>query len=338
MHRIRSFFKNNRATIMVIPKGEKSIRQWPLNLAIAFSILVVLIIINIGLLVHSVSAKMTADHLSGENVVLSSDLQEAKDQMTAIQNINANRETEITELKTLLSTSADFLEERLAEMVQAEEYIAQLVILFNEKTNSQLPVPVSRAFTRVASAVDGADKQDENVSEDDALFERIEALIGGDEISEIISEQTEAYTLLVDDVKHQLAYLECRPDFYPTYGTFTSPFGYRTDPITSRRKMHNGIDISNAKGTPIYAAGAGTVTYSGYNGQFGNVMIVDHGYGYETVYAHCNTLLYKPGAAVKKGQKIATIGTTGRVTGSHLHFEIRYRKVPINPLKILNKK
>ena len=140
---------------------------------------------------------------------------------------------------------------------------------------------------------------------------------------------------LVSKMASQISYLESRPDFYPTSGTYSSPFGYRRDPITGRSKLHNGIDISNKVGTAIFAAGTGIVTYSGYDGNFGNVLIIDHGYGYESVYAHCKTLLYSPGDEVTKGEQVATMGTSGRTTGPHLHFEIRYNETPINPLKFI---
>ncbi len=250
-----------------------------------------------------------------------------------LQNINANKTEEIKTLKLSLQNSNEFLMARLLEMEQTQAYVSQLVVLFNDETKSNVEVPISRSFSRLTEV--SATETTETLSPDELLLSEIESLISNDEISQIITEQTDAYTELVSKMASQISYLESRPDFYPTSGTYSSPFGYRKDPITGRSKLHNGIDISNKVGTAIFAAGTGIVTYSGYDGNFGNVMIIDHGYGYESVYAHCKTLLYSPGDEVAKGEQIATMGTSGRTTGPHLHFEIRYNETPINPLKFI---
>ncbi|WP_051280626.1 peptidoglycan DD-metalloendopeptidase family protein [Anaerovorax odorimutans] len=94
---------------------------------------------------------------------------------------------------------------------------------------------------------------------------------------------------------------------------------------------HLGIDFRNPCGTPIYAAEAGTVIFSGYSGSYGNIVKISHGGGLQTYYAHCNTLLVSVGQTVAKGQQIATVGATGNATGYHLHFEVRLNNVPQNP-------
>lgn len=256
-----------------------------------------------------------------------------QDKFDMLQNINANKTEEIQTLKLSLQNSNDFLVARLLEMEQAQAYVSQLVVLFNTETNSNVEVPISRSFSRLTNASETSTNED--LSADKILLSEIDSLISNDEISQIIAEQTTAYTELVSKMESQISYLESRPDFYPTSGTYSSPFGYRKDPITGRSKLHNGIDISNKSGTAIFSAGTGVVTYSGYDGNFGNVLIIDHGYGYESVYAHCKTLLYAQGDEVTKGKQVATMGTSGRTTGPHLHFEIRYNEAPVNPLKFI---
>ena len=117
----------------------------------------------------------------------------------------------------------------------------------------------------------------------------------------------------------------------PTSGTVTSRFGSRWG------STHKGLDIGAPKGTPIKAAAAGTVTVSqyGYSGGYGNYIIISHGNGIETVYAHCNTLTAKVGQKVSQGEVIATVGNTGRSTGNHLHLEIRVNGVAQNPQNYL---
>gem|GEM_PF-6739739 len=125
---------------------------------------------------------------------------------------------------------------------------------------------------------------------------------------------------------HQLS---TYPDFAPTSGVLTEYMGYRTTP---REGFHGGIDIANAKGTPIYASAAGIVSLSGTNGDYGLCVIIDHGNGYTTVYAHNSELIVSQGDRVIKGQLIALMGSTGYSTGNHCHFEVRKDAERLNPL------
>ncbi|MEG1999982.1 MAG: M23 family metallopeptidase [Evtepia sp.] len=120
----------------------------------------------------------------------------------------------------------------------------------------------------------------------------------------------------------------------PTAGRITSPFGYRY--IFGSTSFHTGVDIANPYGTPISASQSGTVTFSGPQGSYGNLVILDHGNGFQTYYAHCSSILVAPGDPVVSGQVIAQTGTTGRSTGNHLHFEIRFNRVPIDPLQYIS--
>jgi uncharacterized membrane-anchored protein YhcB (DUF1043 family) len=112
-----------------------------------------------------------------------------------------------------------------------------------------------------------------------------------------------------------------------------SGFGIRVHPIYRVRRMHNGIDFSARTGTPIYATGNGTVITkaSGMSG-YGKNVVLNHGYGYQTLYAHMSQVLVRPGQKVKKGQKIGLVGSTGSSTGPHLHYEVHYKGRPVNPI------
>ncbi len=122
---------------------------------------------------------------------------------------------------------------------------------------------------------------------------------------------------------------------WPMRGAISSPFGWRQDPFTKRRDFHTGIDVRGSRGTPIAAAKAGTVSYAGWMGGYGRVVVVNHGGGYTSLYAHCDRLLVRKGQKVNAGQQIARCGASGRATGTHLHFEVRYNNKPINPRKVL---
>lgn len=118
----------------------------------------------------------------------------------------------------------------------------------------------------------------------------------------------------------------------PNNYTVSSPFGMRKHPILRKMKMHTGIDISAKKGQAIVAANGGTVIISGWQNGYGNTIVIDHGGGITTLYAHASKLLVKKGAEVKAGTNIAKIGSTGLSTGPHLHFEVRKDGKPVNPL------
>ena len=111
----------------------------------------------------------------------------------------------------------------------------------------------------------------------------------------------------------------------PVGGVITSRFGARS------RGTHTGLDIATSTGTPIVAAAGGTVTYSGYKGSYGNLLVISHGNGVTTYYAHCSKLYVSAGTTVSQGQRIAAIGSTGNSTGPHLHLEVRLNGVALNP-------
>jgi len=118
----------------------------------------------------------------------------------------------------------------------------------------------------------------------------------------------------------------------PARSFVSSYFGQRRSPITGRQEHHTGIDIPAPAGSQILAAADGYVRLSGWNGGFGNTVIIDHGNGYSTLYAHNSRNRVRTGDRVSRGQHIADVGTTGASTGNHLHFEIRRNGTPVNPL------
>ena len=133
-----------------------------------------------------------------------------------------------------------------------------------------------------------------------------------------------------------------RPSWFPTgsfgwpcNGVITSRFGYRNTGIPGASTYHEGIDIANGKGTPIYASDGGTVTHSGWSGGYGYLVIIDHGNGYQTYYGHNSALLVSVGDHVYKGQQIAKMGSTGVSSGSHCDFRIKYNGTFLNPLNFL---
>lgn len=119
-------------------------------------------------------------------------------------------------------------------------------------------------------------------------------------------------------------------------GTITSTFGYRTDPFTGHAAFHAGMDFSGAQGTDIYTVASGVVSFAGIKNGYGNVIEVNHGNGYVTRYAHAQSLVAKVGDMVAKDQLIAYMGSTGRSTGTHLHYEVIENGKQINPATYVN--
>jgi murein DD-endopeptidase MepM/ murein hydrolase activator NlpD len=120
-----------------------------------------------------------------------------------------------------------------------------------------------------------------------------------------------------------------------TEGWYSSNFGWRIDPFTGKNAMHEGVDYMVPAGTAIHASAGGVVVYAAYHPQYGNMVEIDHGNDIVTRYAHASKLLVKVGQMVRRRQEIALSGSTGRSTGPHLHFEIRYKGLAQNPVRFL---
>ena len=117
---------------------------------------------------------------------------------------------------------------------------------------------------------------------------------------------------------------------------FTSGYGVRSDPFRGRAAMHAGIDLAGPIGTPIYATADGSISDAGYNsGGYGNLVKIDHGRGIETRYGHLSAILVRPGQRVTRGQMIGRMGSSGRSTGSHLHYEVRIDTRAVNPIPFM---
>lgn len=137
--------------------------------------------------------------------------------------------------------------------------------------------------------------------------------------------------LVIDSAKKKLI-----PTMMPVIGgAYNSNFGWRLDPFNGQHSYHEGIDFAGSLGTPILAAAGGVVVYAEYHAAYGNMVEIDHGNDLITRYAHASKLLVKVGDMVLRGAKIAEMGSTGRSTGTHLHFEVRQRGVSVNPAQFL---
>jgi murein DD-endopeptidase MepM/ murein hydrolase activator NlpD len=140
---------------------------------------------------------------------------------------------------------------------------------------------------------------------------------------------------LVAELEDLRALEEALPAAWPATGSISSGFGYRRHPLGRWAQFHKGVDISDRQGSSIRAAAPGRVTRAFYNSGYGRFVEIDHGYGITTRYAHMNRILVKKGDRVARGHQVGTMGRTGRVTGTHLHFEVRIDGHAVDPMDYL---
>lgn len=222
----------------------------------------------------------------------------------------------------------DTLDEKLARLNQFEEQVRQLANLEPYENEERL------------SGVGGATPE--------SLDARLELQQNHDRLLRDMHRQiTDLETIsvrtsgslenLVNKLEKQSNLLASTPSIRPTEGWISSPFGKRSSPFTGRKEFHKGLDIANHKGTSILATANGVIIFAGQKRNMGNVLVIDHGHGIITRYAHLDEMLKKRGDKVKRGDIIGHMGSTGRSTGPHLHYEVRLNGVPVNPQKyILN--
>jgi len=126
-------------------------------------------------------------------------------------------------------------------------------------------------------------------------------------------------------------HVNVQPSIWPVEGVLMGGFGQRTDPFSGEGAMHTGVDISAPTGTPVQATADGTVAFAGWYSGYGQLVVVDHGGGYETYYAHLSRFAVVEGQEVRRGDQVGAVGSTGRVTAPHLHYEVRIGGAPVNP-------
>lgn len=325
--KIKEFLKKHGFTLMIIQNSGKTARQIRLNFVVLYVLLAAVLLTNLLLIASVVINSNRANELDTSNSLLSAELQKEKDRSDHLQNIVASSTTQIATLKGSLADNAELTEERLRVLNKTQEELDDLVSIFNEQTKSNIDS---------ASKIASRSRDIAGVDTESTVIRIAKSLAKEDEITSLLSSKQNAYAELRKELNSQLDYLDSRPDYFPTFGSISSGFGYRNDPVSGAWVMHNGVDIINEAGTEIYAAASGYVLYAGYQPSYGYVVSIDHGYGYKTVYAHLSEILVEEGAEVKKGELVALMGNTGYSTGDHLHFEIRYNDVPFDPLTMVN--
>lgn len=157
-------------------------------------------------------------------------------------------------------------------------------------------------------------------------------------LSALVSDRSDKLVALETLLMQNSLSKQMLPSLAPaTDAWYSSNFGWRIDPFTGKNAMHEGVDFMVPPGTPVYASAGGVVVYAEYHPQYGNMVEIDHGRDIVTRYAHASKLLVKVGQMVRRGEQIARSGSTGRSTGPHLHFEVRFKGGAQNPVRFIQR-
>lgn len=310
-------------TFMLIPNHSGKVYRFSILESILKTSLIVLFLLitslSIGVWHYHGEHSVTQHRLTQERILTAQLSQENKDYLDEI---------------AFLKTQYQEIDQKLASLQQLEHQVLDMVGLEADNHSQKKSDPYANGIADddhplVAMVSRSASMRSAGPGSDD--YE-----VDVEHLNELISTQRNKMEQLVGDVEAKLEYLDAQPNAWPAQGRISSPFGERISPTNRRTtEFHHGIDIANTSGTSVVAAGSGIVTYSGYNGGYGRMIIISHGYGYTSVYAHNSRNLVEVGDHVKQGETIARMGQTGRATGPHLHFEVRVNGEPKDPMNYL---
>jgi murein DD-endopeptidase MepM/ murein hydrolase activator NlpD len=154
-----------------------------------------------------------------------------------------------------------------------------------------------------------------------------------DDLNRKLEFELSQFNEIADQVNYNKELFECIPAIIPVFGDYSyKSYGMRMHPILQQRRFHKGIDIIVDTGTPVYASGKGKVIFVGRRGGYGLEVVIDHGFGYRTIYAHLSKELVKKGQVVSRGEVIAKSGNSGLSSGPHLHYEVHHKGASMNPV------
>ncbi|GAE89844.1 M23 family metallopeptidase [Acetivibrio straminisolvens] len=301
--------ENKYLSIVVIPHNTDEIKVFKIS-----SVKYKLMALGAVLLTMFICSGILITYLMHENRALNDD----RKKVIAVNNQQMN----------LITEREEIIQSYIRKIEEQDKLIKSFTSLYRDMTAKYIDgnmesVTASRSGLR----------------DDRAFINDINKLKGIlDKLEEINGDDTDILNELSDTQSKLKEYVDSIPTLWPASGRISSNFGTRSDPFNFSQKKHEGLDIAADYGTVIRASASGKVILSDWYGNYGKCVIIDHGYGLSTLYGHCQTLLVKEGQTVKKGDKIATVGSTGRSTGPHLHFEVRLNDVPTDPLQYLDSK
>ncbi len=316
---------NNNITFMAIPHDDEQVQQIRVNKPL---LMITSFLIIIGLIASAIYGTYLFKRnrmLLAENNAYQNQLFASNETINVLTETTEKQKNKIKTLNADLNESATYFQEKVDEIAILEAELKSIIGVFEKRTDIEVKAPVSRSgdMYKESKFFSGLNYNHE---------------LHDDVISKEIMTQVAEYSNLAEDIEDKLNYLEAKPDLRPTNGRISSTFGNRRHPITGAMSLHSGVDFASPKGTTVHAAGACVVTFSDWKKSLGNVVVISHGYGYKTLYAHNSELIVNVGDHVDKGQVIAKVGSTGNSTGPHVHFEVHFNNVEIDPMTVLKKK
>jgi len=312
-------------TVMVVPRSGKTLT---FNVTVRFlqAIALIVILSSVGFLTLGIRHNAAL----GELRILNDLLRVVEEQRTKIEQMQTEADTLRQDLGRIKA-----VEENIREILEREQEVV------GKSLSSAAGSDIARLFTVPARPETLASRQAPRglrwpAEEGSRLITESSALASAQaELRTTAEGMAGSMALLESNLQNRIRELRALPSYMPVNGSITSSFGWRRSPFGRWSERHEGIDIAAPYGTPVLAAGDGTVTFTGWKAGLGRVMSIDHGNGYVSSYAHLSRTNTKVGATVTRGTMIGAVGSTGRSTGSHLHFEVRKDGTLVDPLSIL---
>lgn len=315
---------NRFYTIMIVPEKTTQVRKilvpaWLVRLgAVAIAVTLVLVGVMVANYGYVMSQVGENNELKTENRRLRQSVQVFKGKMGTLESAMERVKTFSTRLKVITG---------------AEDRGGVAALMKNipdASANTGAPRTVPAEVAAIEAELDPRDPEHEELQ---SQYQELDLKISSMTAESLALEQNlqDQYEHLVD----QKAFLAALPTRKPAIGYYTSGFGTRRAPFGGKVKMHEGVDIANHPGTPIKATADGVVTFANTKAGYGQTVILDHGYGLQTWYAHTRKILVKNGQKVRRGDTVALLGNTGRSTGPHCHYEVRVNGIPVDPLSYI---
>jgi murein DD-endopeptidase MepM/ murein hydrolase activator NlpD len=306
-----------KVTIVVVPEGPRKIRQIKIP-RVWISSFVVLFLASSAFL-----AWVVKDYFA---------IKQSLPRLSNLQEENTLQRQQITSL----AGKVDTINQKMAELKEFDRKVRAMVSMDPSKGSGVDPGGGQQQFLGIGGSDSSLGNGNTPTEKGHKKLVRLmyRALDNLDnDISAQKGEKAELLTLL----DRQKSILACTPSIWPTRGWLSSGFGYRISPFTNEKELHRGLDICTRKGAPIIAPADGVVESIESDPGYGKMLIINHGNGLTSIYAHLDKVLVKKGQAVSRHQEIAQVGDSGRTTGAHLHYEVHLNGVPVNPVRyILN--
>lgn len=313
-------------TLMVVPHSEHAI----MSLRIPFSVLQVgaslLTVFWVCILVLVNSYFAAAAHMG---------------ELEELRWVNREQRAQID----ILVREADDLQQRLVYLAELDRQLREMAELADTPSSTPLPrredllTSLDRVAAAEGQAAEGSTSPvhfaaglvDRSALRDAALVrDRLE------EMQQNIAPLQSSLESLRAALAERQAYIAARPSVWPVVGLITSGYGYRASPFGRGRDLHEGLDIAAPYGSPVITTGDGKITFVGWRASYGKSVVIDHGFGFTTLYGHNSRITVTVGQSVKKRQIIAYVGTSGRSTGPHLHYEVRLNGRLVDPRRYLS--